>query len=76
MNRIPVSLPGGELMATSPAGQSLLLKSMIEDLCGHFTPGGDVVFVADPDASVRFSTGKPSPVEVSGWSLTTGCRTS
>ena len=45
-----MSLPGGGLMAMSPAGQNLLLKSMIEDLCGYFTPGGDVVYVGDSNA--------------------------
>lgn len=38
-------------MATSPGGHDLLSKSMIEDFCSNFTPGGMVVYVAASGAS-------------------------
>lgn len=47
--RIPVTLPGGALVSLSPGGQNILLKQMIEEFCGIFTPGGQVLYVGDAD---------------------------
>ncbi len=50
LNRIPVTLPGGGAVALSPGGQNILIKRMVEDFCGYFTPGGEVLYVGDADA--------------------------
>lgn len=50
LNRIPVTLPDGEPFSLSPGGQNVLIKQMVEDFCGYFTPGGEVVYVGDADA--------------------------
>jgi type II restriction enzyme len=49
MNRIPVTLPDGRAITLSPGGQNILLKQMVEDFCGLFTPGGTVLYVGDAD---------------------------
>ncbi len=49
LHRIPVTLPDGSAVTLSPGGQNLLLKQMIEDFCGYFTPGGHVLYVGDAD---------------------------
>jgi type II restriction enzyme len=49
MHRIPVTLPDGSVVSLSPGGQNVLLKLMIEDFCGYFTPGGHVLYVGDAD---------------------------
>jgi len=49
LHRIPVTLPDGSAVTLSPGGQNLLLKQMIEDFCGYFTPGGQVLYVGDAD---------------------------
>ena len=50
MQRIPVSLPNGRGFQLSPGGQNTLLKSMIEDFCANFVPGGEIIYVGDADA--------------------------
>jgi hypothetical protein len=47
MNRIPLSLPNGTDFTLSPGGQNVLLKSMVEDFCPRFTPGGQVLYIGD-----------------------------
>ena len=49
LQRIPVTLPDGSAVTLSPGGQNLLLKQMVEDFCGYFTPGGHVLYVGDAD---------------------------
>jgi type II restriction enzyme len=49
MHRIPVTLPDGSTETLSPGGQNVLIKQMIEDFCGYFTPGGQVWYVGDAD---------------------------
>lgn len=49
MHRIPVTLPDGSTETLSPGGQNVLIKRMIEDFCGYFTPGGEVLYVGDAD---------------------------
>lgn len=49
MVRIPVTLPDGSMVTLSPGGQNVLIKQMIEDFCGFFTPGGEVLYVGDAD---------------------------
>ncbi len=47
MDRIPLTLPGGLEFTLSPGGQNVLLKSMAEDFCPRFTPGGEVLYIGD-----------------------------
>lgn len=49
LHRIPVTLPDGTTETLSPGGQNVLIKQMIEDFCGYFTPGGEVWYVGDAD---------------------------
>jgi type II restriction enzyme len=49
LQRIPVTLPDGGVVTLSPGGQNPLIKQMIEDFCGYFTPGGHVLYVGDAD---------------------------
>lgn len=50
MRRIPVTLPGGGVLALSPGGQNTLIKAMVEDFCGYYAPGGQILYVGDADA--------------------------
>jgi hypothetical protein len=47
--RIPVTLPNGENIALSPGGQNPLIKSVIEEFCPRFVPGGKVLYVGDAE---------------------------
>jgi hypothetical protein len=47
--RIPVKLPSGKSVALSPGGQNPLIKSVIEELCPRFVPGGLVVYIGDAE---------------------------
>ena len=47
MPMIPVSLPNGERLMLSSGGQNTLIKSIIEEFCPRFTPGGKVVYIGD-----------------------------
>ncbi len=49
LHRIPVTLPDGSTETLSPGGQNVLIKQMIENFCGYFTPGGEVWYVGDAD---------------------------
>lgn len=48
--KIPVTLPDGSSITLSAGGQNPLLKSMIEEFCPRFTPGGSVLYVGDAGA--------------------------
>lgn len=47
--RVPVTLPDGKQVALSPGGQNPLIKSIIEDFCPRFAPGGTVVYIGDTE---------------------------
>lgn len=49
MTRIPVTLPGGVQLTLSGGGQNVLIKQMIDDFCGYFIPGGEVLYIGDAD---------------------------
>src|ERR1035437_475759 len=49
LQRIPVTMPDGSFVTLSPGGQNVLIKQMIEDFCGYYTPGGHVLYVGDAD---------------------------
>jgi hypothetical protein len=54
---LPVS-PGPPSGSTesppSPGGQNVLIRQMVDDFCGYFTPGGQVLYVGDADAKWAF----------------------
>lgn len=47
--RIPVRLPSGGEITLSPGGQNPLIKSVIEEFCARFVPGGTVLYVGDAE---------------------------
>lgn len=49
MHRVPVALPNGDPLSLSPGGQNILIKSMVEDFCSYYTPGGEVLYIGDAD---------------------------
>lgn len=49
LTRIPVTLPGGQDLTLSGGGQNVLIKQMIDDFCGYFVPGGEVLYIGDAD---------------------------
>jgi hypothetical protein len=49
MNRIPVTLPDGSPFTLSPGGQNILIKQIVDDFCGFFTPGAQILYVGDAD---------------------------
>lgn len=49
MTRLPVALPDGGEIRLSAGGQNVLLKSMVEEFCPRFTPGGHVLYIGDAD---------------------------
>lgn len=50
--RIPVRLPAGVELTLGAGGQNVLLKSMVEDFCGYFAPGGQVLYIGDADSKL------------------------
>ena len=47
--RVPVTLPDGSKVALSPGGQNPLIKSIIEQFCSAFAPGGKVLYIGDTE---------------------------
>ncbi|HTI73238.1 MAG TPA: BsuBI/PstI family type II restriction endonuclease [Candidatus Limnocylindria bacterium] len=47
--RVPVTLPDGSQVALSPGGQNPLIKSIIENFCPAFAPGGIVLYIGDTE---------------------------
>lgn len=47
LERIPVTLPDGSAIELSPGGQNPLIKSIVEEFCAIFAPGGRVLYVGD-----------------------------
>lgn len=47
--RVPVTLPDGSKVALSPGGQNPLIKSVIENFCPVFAPGGIVLYIGDAE---------------------------
>jgi adenine-specific DNA-methyltransferase len=44
---IPVTLPDGRSIQLSSGGQNELIKSVVEQFCPRFTPGGIVLYIGD-----------------------------
>lgn len=49
LTRIPVKLPSGETVTISPGGQNPLIKTVVEEFCPCFAPGGTVVYIGDAE---------------------------
>jgi len=49
LSRIPVRLPSGDTVTISPGGQNPLIKTVIEEFCPCFVPGGSVVYIGDAE---------------------------
>lgn len=49
MTRMPVTMPDGTEIRLSAGGQNVLIKSMVEEFCSRFTPGGQVLYIGDAD---------------------------
>ncbi len=49
LTRIPVNLPSGKAVSLSPGGQNPLIKTVIEEFCPRFIPGGVVVYIGDAE---------------------------
>jgi hypothetical protein len=49
LSRIPVRLPSGETVTISPGGQNPLIKTVVEEFCPCFVPGGTVVYIGDAE---------------------------
>lgn len=47
--RVPVTLPDGSQVALSPGGQNPLIKTIIEEFCPAFAPGGVVLYIGDTE---------------------------
>lgn len=47
--RVAVKLPSGETVTLSPGGQNPLIKSVIEEFCPRFVPGGTVAYIGDTE---------------------------
>ena len=47
--RVAVSLPSGKTVTLSPGGQNPLIKSVIEEFCPRFVPGGMVAYIGDTE---------------------------
>lgn len=48
--RIPVKLPSGKTVTISPGGQNPLIKTVVEEFCPCFVPGGTVVYIGDAES--------------------------
>ncbi|WP_455116457.1 BsuBI/PstI family type II restriction endonuclease [Rothia mucilaginosa] len=54
MAKIPVHLPSDEIEYINPGGQNKLIKSMIEEFCPRFIPGGRVLYIGDADNKTAY----------------------
>lgn len=50
MAKIPVRMPSNEIAYINPGGQNKLIKSMVEEFCPRFAPGGQVLYIGDADS--------------------------
>ncbi|NUN93225.1 MAG: restriction endonuclease [Verrucomicrobiae bacterium] len=56
--RIPVTFPDGKKITISPGGQNPLIKTVLEDFCRRFAPGGTVIYIGDAeDKFLHFEKG-------------------
>ncbi len=59
LNRIPITLSDGQAFTLSPGGQNVLIRQIVDDFCGYFTPGAQVLYIGDADTKwAMFEMGK------------------
>lgn len=54
MAKIPVRMPSNEIAYINPGGQNKLIKSMVEEFCPRFIPGGNVLYIGDADNKTAY----------------------
>lgn len=47
MQKIPLPIKEGHVVALSPGGQNVLIEKIIPEFCPRFTPGGKLIYVGD-----------------------------
>ena len=47
MQKIPLQIKEGHVVALSPGGQNVLIEKIIPEFCPRFTPGGKLIYVGD-----------------------------
>jgi len=47
LQRVPITVAGGEVIHISPGEHSLLIKAIVEEFAERFVPGGKLVYVGD-----------------------------
>jgi hypothetical protein len=50
LKRLPIVLPNGVELTLKAGGQNALIKSMLDDFCPYFVPGGEVIYIGDADS--------------------------
>lgn len=50
IHKIPVRMPSNEIAYINPGGQNKSIKSMVEEFCPRFAPGGQVLYIGDADS--------------------------
>lgn len=50
IHKIPIRMPSNEIAYINPGGQNKLIKSMVEEFCPRFAPGGQVLYIGDADS--------------------------
>lgn len=66
MTQIPVTLADGSTVTLTAGGQNVLIKAIVEDFCGRWTPGGRILYIGD--------AGKADPVFDEAGFATLGAR--
>lgn len=51
--RISIRLPSGKKIALSPGGQNPLIKTVIDEFCPRFVPGGTLVYIGDTETKFQ-----------------------
>lgn len=54
IRKIPVRMPSNEIVYINPGGQNKLIKSMVEEFCPRFIPGGRVLYIGDADNKTAY----------------------
>lgn len=54
MERIPVTLPNGDVIELSAGGQNVLVKEIVEQFAPRFTPDGVLIYLGDAEEKHKF----------------------
>ncbi len=50
MPRVPVQIAEGQKINLSPDRRNILIKKVIKDFCSYYTPGGQLIYVSNPQS--------------------------